>query len=57
MSVLDQDVQRELTSLGLREVEDLVDGTPNSVLEKAFKVDADKAAAALRAAGASVDVK
>ncbi|KJY39919.1 MULTISPECIES: 50S ribosomal protein L7/L12 [Streptomyces] len=50
-------VVRELTSLGLKEAKDLVDGTPKPVLEKANKEAADKAAEALKAAGASVEVK
>ncbi|MDF3290989.1 MULTISPECIES: 50S ribosomal protein L7/L12 [Streptomyces] len=50
-------VVRELTSLGLKEAKDLVDGTPKPVLEKATKEAADKAAEALKAAGASVEVK
>ena len=48
---------RELTSLGLKEAKDLVDGTPATVLEKANKETADKAKAALEAAGATVTVK
>ncbi|NEE54900.1 50S ribosomal protein L7/L12, partial [Streptomyces sp. SID8455] len=35
---------RELTSLGLKEAKDLVDGTPKPVLEKVAKEVADKAA-------------
>ncbi|MEU5215521.1 50S ribosomal protein L7/L12 [Streptomyces sp. NPDC020807] len=50
-------VVRELTSLGLKEAKDLVDGTPKPVLEKVAKEAADKAAEALKAAGASVTVK
>ncbi|MEU1277586.1 50S ribosomal protein L7/L12 [Streptomyces sp. NPDC005805] len=50
-------VVRELTSLGLKEAKDLVDGTPKPVLEKANKEAADKAKEALEAAGASVEVK
>ncbi|MFS4092724.1 50S ribosomal protein L7/L12 [Streptomyces sp. AF1A] len=50
-------VVRELTSLGLKEAKDLVDGTPKPVLEKVNKEQADKAAEALKAAGASVEVK
>ena len=48
---------RELTSLGLKEAKDLVDGAPKPVLEKANKDDADKAKAALTDAGATVEVK
>ncbi len=50
-------VVRELTSLGLKEAKDLVDGTPKPVLEKVKKEDAQKAADSLKAAGASVEVK
>jgi large subunit ribosomal protein L7/L12 len=48
---------RSLTSLGLKEAKDLVDGTPKPVLEKVNKEAADKAKAALEGAGASVTVK
>ena len=48
---------RTLTSLGLKEAKDLVDGAPKPVLEKANKEAADKAKAALEAAGATVTVK
>src|ERR1700742_939777 len=37
-------VVRELTSLGLKEAKDLVDGTPKAVVEKVDKATADKAA-------------
>jgi large subunit ribosomal protein L7/L12 len=50
-------VVRELTSLGLKEAKDLVDGAPKAVLEKAPKEAADKAKEALEGAGASVTVK
>ena len=50
-------VVRELTSLGLKEAKDLVDGTPKPVLEKVNKEAADKAKAALEGAGATVTVK
>ena len=50
-------VVRELTSLGLKEAKDLVDGAPKPVLEKANKDDAAKAKARLEEAGASVEVK
>ncbi|TLQ44306.1 50S ribosomal protein L7/L12 [Streptomyces marianii] len=50
-------VVRELTSLGLKEAKDLVDGTPKPVLEKVNKEAADKAAESLKAAGAAVEVK
>ncbi|HEX4727419.1 MAG TPA: 50S ribosomal protein L7/L12 [Jatrophihabitans sp.] len=48
---------RTLTSLGLKEAKDLVDGAPKPVLEKVNKEAAEKAKAALEAAGASVTVK
>jgi large subunit ribosomal protein L7/L12 len=48
---------RSLTSLGLKEAKDLVDGAPNAVLEKVTKEAADKAKAALEGAGAKVTVK
>ncbi|MGZ4451954.1 MAG: 50S ribosomal protein L7/L12 [Nocardioides sp.] len=47
---------RSLTSLGLKEAKDLVDGTPKAVLEKVAKEAADKAKAALEGAGATVTV-
>jgi large subunit ribosomal protein L7/L12 len=50
-------VVRELTSLGLKEAKDLVDGAPKTVLEKATKEAADKGKAALEEAGATVTVK
>ena len=48
---------RELTSLGLKEAKDLVDGAPKPVLEKVNKEAAEKAKAALEGAGAKVTVK
>ena len=48
---------RTLTSLGLKEAKDLVDGAPKPVLEKVAKDVAEKAKAALEAAGASVTMK
>jgi large subunit ribosomal protein L7/L12 len=48
---------RELTSLGLKEAKDLVDGAPKPVLEKANKEAAEAAKDKLEAAGASVEVK
>ena len=48
---------RALTSLGLKEAKDLVDGAPKPVLEKASKEDAEKARAQLEGAGATVEVK
>ena len=50
-------VVRELTSLGLKEAKDLVDGAPKPVLEKVSKDDAAKAKAKLEEAGGKVEVK
>lgn len=48
---------RALTSLGLKEAKDLVDGAPKAVLEGATKEAAEKAKAQLEEAGATVTVK
>jgi large subunit ribosomal protein L7/L12 len=48
---------RALTSLGLKEAKDLVDGAPKPVLEKVNKEAADKAKEQLEGAGATVEVK
>jgi large subunit ribosomal protein L7/L12 len=48
---------RSLTSLGLKEAKDLVDGAPKPLLEKVNKEAADKAKEALEKAGATVTVK
>jgi len=48
---------RALTSLGLKEAKDLVDGAPKPVLERVPKEQADKAKEVLEAAGATVEVK
>ena len=48
---------RGLTSLGLKEAKDLVDGAPKPVLEGVTKEAADKAKEALEGAGATVEVK
>jgi large subunit ribosomal protein L7/L12 len=50
-------VVRELTSLGLKEAKDLVDGAPKPVVEKANKEAAEAAKAKLVEAGATVEVK
>jgi large subunit ribosomal protein L7/L12 len=50
-------VVRELTSLGLKEAKDLVDGAPKPVLEKANKDAAEAAKAKLVEAGAGVEIK
>jgi large subunit ribosomal protein L7/L12 len=48
---------RGLTSLGLKEAKDLVDGAPKAVLENVPKEQAEEAKAKLEAAGASVELK
>lgn len=48
---------RSLTSLGLKEAKDLVDGAPSNVLEGVDKETADKAKEAIEAAGGSVELK
>jgi len=48
---------RTLTSLGLKEAKDLVDGAPKAVLEKVDKAAAEKAKDQLEAAGATVTLK
>ena len=48
---------RALTSLGLKEAKDLVDGAPKAVLEKVTKEAADAAKEQLEASGATVEVK
>ena len=48
---------REVTQLGLKEAKDLVDAAPKPVLENVSKEDAENAAAKLKDAGASVEVK
>ena len=50
-------VVRELTSLGLKEAKDLVDGAPKPVLEKVSKEDAEKAKTKLEESGAQVTLK
>jgi large subunit ribosomal protein L7/L12 len=50
-------VVRELTSLGLKEAKDLVDGVPKPVKEGLSKEDAEAAKAKLQEVGASVVVK
>lgn len=47
---------KDLTNLGLGEAKALVDGAPKVILEKAKKEDAEKAKAALEAAGATVEL-
>ena len=48
---------RGLTSLGLKEAKELVDGAPKAVLEGVNKETAEKAKEALEAAGATVSLK
>ncbi|TMH71458.1 MAG: 50S ribosomal protein L7/L12 [Betaproteobacteria bacterium] len=48
---------RELTSLGLKEAKDLVDGAPKPVKEGVNKADAAAAKKKLEDAGAKVEVK
>ena len=48
---------RALTSLGLKEAKDLVEGAPKPILEKVNKETADKAKESLEGAGATVTVK
>jgi large subunit ribosomal protein L7/L12 len=48
---------REITQLGLKEAKDLVDAAPRPVMENVSKEDADTAAAKLREAGATVEIK
>jgi large subunit ribosomal protein L7/L12 len=47
---------RELTSLGLKEAKELVDGAPNAVRENVSKEEADAAAAKLQEVGAEVEI-
>jgi large subunit ribosomal protein L7/L12 len=48
---------RELTSLGLKEAKDVVDGAPGPVREGVTKDDAEAAKAKLEEAGAKVEIK
>ena len=48
---------REVTSLGLKEAKDLVDGAPKPVKEGISKADADAIAKKLSDAGAKVELK
>ncbi len=48
---------RKLTSLGLKEAKELVDGAPNPVKEGVSKDEAEEAKKALEEAGAEVEVK
>jgi len=48
---------RAITSLGLKEAKDLVDGAPSTVKESAPKEEAEKIKAQLEAVGATVELK
>jgi large subunit ribosomal protein L7/L12 len=48
---------RAITSLGLKEAKDLVDGAPKTIKEGAAKKEADEMKAKLEAAGAKVELK
>ena len=48
---------RELTSLGLKEAKDLVDGAPKAIKEAVSKEEAEAAKAKLVEAGATVEIK
>lgn len=50
-------VVRELTSLGLKEAKDLVDGAPKPVKENVSKEEAEKVKAKLEEHGATVELK
>ena len=50
-------VVRELTSLGLKEAKDLVEGAPKTIKEGATKDEANNIKAKLEAAGAKIEVK
>lgn len=50
-------VVRSVTTLGLKEAKDLVDGAPNTVKEKVNKEEAEALKAQLEAAGATVELK
>ena len=50
-------VVRELTGLGLKEAKDLVESAPKPVKEGVPKEEAEKAAAKLKEAGATVEIK
>lgn len=48
---------RGLTSLGLKEAKELVDSAPKAIIEGASKDDAEKAKAAIEAAGGTVELQ
>ena len=50
-------VAREITGLGLKDAQDLVEAAPNAIKEGVSKEEAEKIAEQLKAAGAEVEVK
>ena len=50
-------VAREITGLGLKDAQDLVDNAPKTIKEAVSKEEADKIAEQLKAAGAEVEIK
>ncbi len=50
-------VVRELTGLGLKEAKEVVDNAPKPIKEGVNKEEAEKAAAALKEVGATVEMK
>ncbi|MDR1439528.1 MAG: 50S ribosomal protein L7/L12, partial [Clostridiales bacterium] len=50
-------VIREITSLGLKEAKDLVDGAPKTIKENVSKDDAAQIEAKLKEVGATVEIK
>ena len=50
-------IVKELTGLGLKEANDLVDGAPKPVKEGVSKSEAEEVAAKLKEAGAEVEIK
>ena len=50
-------VVRQVTSLGLKEAKELVDGAPSKVKEQVSKAEADELKAQLEEAGATVSLK
>ena len=55
--IQDNKEERGLTSLGLKEAKELVDGAPSDILTGVSKEEADKAKEALEGAGATVELK
>lgn len=50
-------VVRDATGLGLKDAKDLVDSAPKTIKENVAKEDADKIAASLKEAGATVELQ